>query len=98
MAHRGDVRVDATVGTHPALPGLSTLVCHRLVGELGAVETILVDVDGDGVAVLDERDRTAEQGLRGDMPDDETDGATREPSIGHEGDGNALLATQRRDL
>ena len=60
-----------------------------VVVELAAVEAVVVEVDDDRVAVLDQRDRAAEERLRRDVADDEADGAAGEAGVGHERDRDA---------
>ena len=68
----------------------------RGVGELAAVEAILVQIDDDRVAVLDERDRAAEVRFRRDVADDEADRAAGEARVGHQRDRDASSADRAR--
>ena len=92
------------VGVHPGvrvdggLPERATRGHHGRIVQLDAVEPVRVDVDHDGVAVLDEGDGSAEQGLGRDVADHQAHRATRETRVGHQGDGDAALAADRRDL
>ena len=62
-----------------------------------AVEAVGVQVDHDGVAVLDERDRPPEERFGRDVADDQADRSPREAGVGHQRDGDVPLPAQGRD-
>ena len=68
------------------VPRRAARVVRAGVVELVAVEAVGVEVDDDRVAVLQQRDRTAEERLRRHVPDHQTDRPAREPAVGHERD------------
>ena len=72
-------------------------VGRRLVEQRRAVQLVLVQIGHDLVAVLDQRDRAADGGLRADMADHQADRAAREAGVGHQADDDSLLAAQRGD-
>ncbi len=92
------VRVLPAVGVHRGVPRCRTAREDGRVVELRAVNPVLIDVNGDGVAVLYEGDRSAEQRFGSDVTNDEADGAPGESSVGHKGNRDAALTTNRGDL
>lgn len=66
------------------LPGLPARG-HLVLGDL-KVDDALLGVDDDVVAVMDERDRPAVEGLRHDVADNKAVGAARVAAVGKEGD------------
>ena len=95
-ANRGGVRVDTAVGLSCLLPCPRTPRMYVAVVQLDAVHAVGVDVNDDLVAVLDQRDRAAEECLGRDVTDDETNGSAREASVGHQCDRDVALAGTAR--
>jgi hypothetical protein len=74
--------VHSTVSLCSVSPLLCSSSVFSGVVQLPAVQTIAVEVDQDGVAILDECDRPAEERLRRQMADDEPDESPeKRPSV-----------------
>src|SRR5262249_30382067 len=81
---RAAVGVDPAVICDRLVPGrLAPIVDGRII-ERRAIDLALVEIDHDLVAVLDERDRTAECGFRTNVADDEAYRSAGEARISHQ--------------
>src|SRR6516164_880831 len=90
------IGVDAAMICDRLVPGRLAPVVDGSIAQRRAIDLALVEIDQDLVAVLDERDRTAERGFRTNVADDEAYRSAREARIRYQRHDNLPIAAERR--
>ena len=87
----------AAIRGHGRVPGRLAGCHHGVILELLAAERVVVQIDQNVVALLDQADRAADSGLRTDMADHKADRTAGEAAVRHQADNDAALAAERCD-